>query len=104
MWTTEHEADIASDLSAFHRIDDPLSIDGPRYFTLAQRVGAYAGVMAAIYTERQRREREGESGAPSVAPGRSGSAGQTSRVSDDAALAMLASEGWAEHVKEGADG
>lgn len=101
MWTTEHEADIASDLSAFHRVDDPLSIDGPRYFTLAQRLGAYAGVMAAIYTERQRREREGESGAPSAAPGRSG-AGQTSRVSDDAALAMLASEGWAEHVKEGA--
>lgn len=101
MWTTEHEADIASDLSAFHRIDDPLSIDGPRYFSLAQRVGAYSGVMAAIYTERQRREREGESGAPSAAPGRSG---QTSRVSDDAALAMLASEGWAEHVKEGADG
>ena len=27
MWTTEHEADIASDLSAFHRIDDPLSIE-----------------------------------------------------------------------------
>ena len=103
MWTTEHEADIASDLSAFHRVDDPLSIDGPRYFTLAQRLGAYAGVMAAIYTERQRREREGENGAPSAAPGRSG-AGQTSRVSDDAALAMLASEGWAEHVKEGADG
>ena len=101
MWTTEHEADIASDLSAFHRVDDPLSIDGPRYFTLAQRLGAYAGVMAAIYTERQRREREGESGARRPAPGRSG-AGQTSRVSDDAALAMLASEGWAEHVKEGA--
>lgn len=98
MWTTEHEADIASDLSAFHRIDDPLSIDGPRYFTLAQRLGAYAGVMAAIYTERQRREREGESGAPSAAPGRSG---QTSRVSDDVAIAQL-SDGWIEHVKEGA--
>lgn len=98
MWTTEHEADIASDLSAFHRIDDPLSIDGPRYFSLAQRVGAYSGVMAAIYTERQRREREGESGAPSAAPGRSG---QTSRVSDDVAIAQL-SDGWIEHVKEGA--
>lgn len=98
MWTTEHEADIASDLSAFHRVDDPLSIDGPRYFSLAQRVGAYSGVMAAIYTERQRREHEGESGAPSAAPGRSG---QTSRVSDDVAIAQL-SDGWIEHVKEGA--
>lgn len=34
MWIVEEEAeaDIASDLSAFHRIDDVEKIDGPRYF------------------------------------------------------------------------
>jgi hypothetical protein len=98
MWTIEHEADIASDLSAFHRIDDPLSIDGPRYFSLAQRVGAYSGVMAAIYAERQRREQEGNGGAPSG----SSASSQPAKVDDVVAIANL-SDGWVEYVKEGAD-
>ncbi len=98
MWTTEHEADIASDLSAFHRVDDVMTIDGPRYFSLAQRLTPYSGVMGAIAAQRAQREREGGSGAPAASQGNT-----PSRVSDDALLATLASEGWAEHVREDND-
>lgn len=97
MWTIEHEADIASDLSAFHRVDDPLSIDGPRYFSLAQRLTAYSGVMGAIAAERERRKREGESGASGAAQG---TASAPARVSEEVALAQLA-DGWVDHTTEG---
>lgn len=94
MWIVEEEAeaDIASDLSAFHRIDDVSQIDGPRYFALAQRISAYQGVRAAVLMERDRREREGESGP------QSGSAAKPSEVPNQAAFA--ASEGWVGHVVE----
>lgn len=97
MWTIEHEADIASDLSAFHRIDDPLSIDGPRYFSLAQRLTAYSGVMGAIAAERERRKREGESGHSGAAQGTTSA---PTRVPEEVALAQLA-DGWVEHNTEG---
>ena len=101
MWTLDYEADIASDLSAFHRIDDPMTIDGPRYFSLAPRLSAYAGVMAARAEKMRQDEREGVSGAHSAAPAASASsAARPSRVSDDMALAMLESDGWLEHVTE----
>lgn len=99
MWTTEYEADIASDLSAFHRIDDPMAIDGPRYFMLAARLTAYSGVMAARAAKLREDERTGGSGAHSAGMGRS-TPEQPSRVSDDTALAMLALDGWAEHTTE----
>lgn len=101
MWTVDYEADIASDLSAFHRIDDPMTIDGPRYFTLAPRLGAYSGVIAARMEQRRQDEEEGRSGAYSAAPTTSAAAPSSatgpSRVSDDAAIAMLA-DGWVEHT------
>lgn len=101
MWTVDYEADIASDLSAFHRIDDPMTIDGPRYFSLAPRLSAYSGVMAARAEMLRQEERDGGSVAHSAAPTHSASsAARPARVSDDAALAMLASEGWLEHVVE----
>lgn len=101
MWTLEYEADIASDLSAFHRIDDPMTIDGPRYFSLAIRLSAYAGVLAARAEKMRQDEQEGVSGAHSAAPAASSSsAARPNRVSDDAALAMLSAEGWLEHVIE----
>jgi hypothetical protein len=43
----DHLDDIASDLSVFHRIDDPSTLDGPTYFRLAWRLAAYQGVMQA---------------------------------------------------------
>lgn len=93
MWIVEEEAeaDIASDLSAFHRIDDVDKIDGPRYFSLAQRLTAYTGVRAAIVAERQRREDEGGSGAHSARGG-------ASRVTETVGIA--AAGGWVEHVKD----
>jgi len=43
LWIVECEEDVASDLSVFHRIDDPDQLDGPRYFLLAERLPFYAG-------------------------------------------------------------
>jgi hypothetical protein len=84
MWVAEHEADVASDLSAFHRVDDPMTLDGPRYFSLAMRLGAYAGVVAArIYDERHA---DDEPSAPR------GGRSERVDVSDDVALAMLADD------------
>lgn len=99
MWIVEEEAeaDIASDLSAFHRIDDVEKIDGPRYFSLAQRLTAYQGVRGAIVAERARRERE-DGTAPSG--GRSG--GSPSKVTNSAAFAEAG--GWIEHVTASEEG
>lgn len=99
MWVLEHEADIASDLSAFHRVDDPLEIDGPRYFSLAQRLTTYSGVMGAIAAERSRRENEGGSGLSGASQGTSGA---PARVPEEVALAQLA-DGWVEHETEGSE-
>lgn len=96
MWTLDYEADIASDLSAFHRIDDPMQIDGPRYFSLALRLAAYAGVLAARVAKIHADEREAGNGAHSAAPGTSSA---PTKVDNDVALAMLA-DGWAEHTTE----
>lgn len=98
MWTQDYEDDIASDLSAFHRVDDPMSIDGPRYFLLAARLPAYAGVMAARVEKLRQDEREAGRAPHSAAQTRS-TAESPSRVSDDVALAMLGGE-WAERTTE----
>lgn len=56
-WITEHEEDIDSDLSVFHRIDDPDELDGPRYFRLVERLKFYPGaVQNAALMERQQRD------------------------------------------------
>lgn len=96
MWIIEEEAeaDIASDLSAFHRVDDVEKIDGPRYFSLAQRLSAYSGVRGAVVAERARREQDGDTAPRSVTQQKR----QT--ISDAAAIAEL-SDGWVEHVKAG---
>lgn len=99
MWTLDYEADIASDLSAFHRIDDPSTIDGPKYFSLAARLGAYTGVIQArVLAEREKEKEAG--GMPSSASRGASTPEKPSRVSDDVALSMLALEGWAERSTE----
>jgi len=102
MWTIDYEADIASDLSAFHRIDDPMTIDGPRYFSLAIRLAAYAGVLAARAEKIRQDEREGVSGAHGAAQHGSTPA-RPARVEDDVLIASLA-DGWVEHVIEEEEG
>lgn len=102
MWTLDYQADIESDLSAFHRIDDPMTIPGPRYFALVVRLAAYAGVLAARAEEYREREKSGSHGAHSAAQ-RGGTAAAPQRVADDAALAML-SDGWVEHTTSEEEG
>ena len=98
MWIVEEEAeaDVASDLSAFHRVDDVDAIDGPRYFSLAQRLTAYAGVRAAVIAERRYREEHGGSGTQSA--GRGGA-----MQAPEAAVLADVSE-WVEHVKPEEEG
>lgn len=57
----KHIRDIESDLSAFHRIDNIWSMDGPRFFALAYRLPAYKGVMRAL-AEREMGDRQKRTG------------------------------------------
>lgn len=45
MWTLELADEIVSDLSVFHRIDDPMQIDAARYFRLSEFLPAYDGAV-----------------------------------------------------------
>jgi hypothetical protein len=65
--------DLASDFSAFHRIDDIEAMDAVRFFKLAVRLPAYAGVLAARALAEQQAAESGSS--PSGSP--------ASRSSDD---------------------
>jgi hypothetical protein len=52
-----HLDDIASDLSAIHRIDDMWTMDARRFYRLVTRLPAYQGVMR-MTAERQARDEE----------------------------------------------
>lgn len=97
MWIVEEEAeaDVASDLSAFHRIDNVDEVDGPRYFSLAQRLTAYSGVRAAVLAERRYREENG--GQTSQ-----GARGGVSKAPEAAVIAEVSE--WVEHVKPEEEG
>lgn len=53
-----YQREIASDLSVFHRIDDPMGMDSSRYFEFAELLKHYAGAV------RARRVREEAAAAP----------------------------------------
>jgi len=53
--------DIASDLSAFHRIDDYRDMDSARFFMLALRLPAYRGVCRARI-EGEQAKKQGNGG------------------------------------------
>ena len=82
--------DIESDLSAFHRVDDWQTLPGPRYFLLANRLGAYTGAVQARGIARKQAEDNANGVKPGGAPARV--------VSDTAALDQLANEGWLERT------
>jgi hypothetical protein len=46
-WVLDHLDDVASDMSVFHRVDDPWSMPAPRFFTLASRLHVYDGAVRA---------------------------------------------------------
>jgi hypothetical protein len=49
-WVIDYVADIASDLSVFHRVDDVDQLTIVRYLELAPRLGAYSGALRARLT------------------------------------------------------
>lgn len=51
----DHLADLESDFSVFHGINDPWSMPGPEFFRKATRLGAYDGMMT-IRIEQQRKK------------------------------------------------
>jgi hypothetical protein len=50
---TDYLADIASDLSVFHRVKDAGEMDSAAFFLLAFRLPAYQGAMAAAVARQQ---------------------------------------------------
>jgi hypothetical protein len=71
MWTGAHLADIESDMSVFHRVDDIWAMPPARFFMLAYRLPAYRGAMREVALAEQRdREPEGRPVAarPTAAP------------------------------------
>lgn len=47
----DHLADLESDFSAVHRVDDIFAMDGPRFMRMAWRLPAYQGVMRMRFVE-----------------------------------------------------
>jgi hypothetical protein len=45
----DHLDDVVSDFSVFHRVDDVTALPGPVFFTMANRLAAYAGVIQARF-------------------------------------------------------
>lgn len=61
--------DVESDLSAFHRIDDPLQLPGWRLMKLAARLPAYSGaVKFRLEQIRTRQQQQQEQAQAPVAP------------------------------------
>lgn len=54
MWAGDHLADIESDMSVFHRVDDIWAMPPARFFRLAYRLPAYRGVMREVALAAQR--------------------------------------------------
>jgi hypothetical protein len=53
MWVLDHLADLEADFLVFYRVEDIEELSGPRFLSLALRVFAYQGVMAARVMEQQ---------------------------------------------------
>ena len=62
--------DIASDMSAFHRVDDIRALSARTLFSMAPRLLAYDGVLRRRQTQRMISEHGPETvSAPSIVPG-----------------------------------
>lgn len=69
VWVLRHLDDLDADFARFYGCDYQ-TLTGPRFFTRAQRVTAYGGVMTAIVQEAQRpEEAEGEDTLPALPAG-----------------------------------
>jgi hypothetical protein len=86
----DYAEEIASDLSAFHRVDDPLEISAERYFGLAYFLGSYMGAVASRAIEESKAERGGGHGHDEVR-----------HVHESDAFGMLAGTEW--DIERGGD-
>lgn len=83
-WIVDHLDDVASDLSAFHRVDDYMTLESARFFSLAERLGAYSGVVAArAYAEQH----------PEAAVRTTGRGEKIIELDESIALAQLEADG-----------
>lgn len=68
-WVLQHQEDLDADFLRYYRTDWS-TLTGPRYFSLAQRVSAYGGIMTAVVTAAsQPEEPEGEDTLPPLPAG-----------------------------------
>lgn len=67
MWVPAHLADVESDMSAVHRVDDIHSMPAARFFQLAWRLPHYRGVVRDLVLRWQQEAEEGQS-APAARP------------------------------------
>jgi len=76
----DHLADLESDFSRFHRIDDIYALDGPRFMRLAWRIGVYEGVIGMRLRDQAEAERPPDPvrRAPATAPNRARTTGADS--------------------------
>jgi hypothetical protein len=93
MWVLDHLPDLEADFLVFYRIDisDPDVLTGPRFLSLALRVFAYQGVMAALAVAQQ----EEQAGGGNARNGAEVRVVESSRaaISADPALGQLVSWG-----------
>lgn len=87
---------MESDLSAFHRIDDPMQLTAARFFALIYRLPAYRGVMR-LMVENDIAKKE-QRNAPAAGRGYQVPAGRQ-EVSEEAMLATLGPQ-WGERHTE----
>lgn len=59
-WVPGHLADIESDMSAIHRVDDIWAMPAARFFSLAWRLPCYRGVMRERVLREQQDAEENE--------------------------------------------
>lgn len=55
-WVLHHVEDLDADFARFYRVDWQ-TLTGPRFFSRAQRVSAYGGIMSAVVEAEARAER-----------------------------------------------
>ena len=68
-WVLRHAEDLDADFLRYYRTEWS-TLTGPRYFSLAQRVSAYGGIMTAVVEEALRPEEpEGEDTLPPLPEG-----------------------------------
>lgn len=94
MWVIDHLPEVRSDMSAFHRIDDPFSLGSAEFFELAEWLPAYPGACQTMIRAELERGLHGGN-APAIGSSRTNrtlealNAPDATRVDDPAQLAVI---------------